>query len=139
MKSDVSSLSSLELLRKDYKQWANNKMTYGMASVPLSIENWLKKDKEIAKACDFYMKENNLEMLLVMTAYMEGSFKRELIVIAPDKKFLDSFIDRLNDAGLELTTYPVELKSNLHLATFNQGGLGFSRKKIQPLIEIYLA
>jgi len=138
MKSDVSALSSNELLRKDYKQWANKKMTYGMASVPLSIENWLKKDKEIASACGLYMKENDLEMMLVMTAYMEGSFKRELIVIAPDKTFLDSFIQMLNDAGLELTNYTTELKSNLQLAVFNQGGLGFSRKKIQPLIEAFL-
>ena len=50
------------------------------------------------------MKENDLEMMLVMTAYMEGSFKRELIVIAPDKNFLDSFILMLNNAGLELTS-----------------------------------
>ena len=138
MKSDVSALSSGELLRKDYKQWVNKEMTYGMASVPLSIENWLKKDKEIGKSCDDYMKDNHLEMLLVMTAYMEGSFKRELIVIAPDKNFLDSFILMLNDAGLELTTYPKALKSDHYLAAFNQGGLGFSRKKIQPLIEDFL-
>lgn len=138
MKSDVSALSSSELLRKDYKQWANKKMTYGMASVPLSIENWLKKDNDIANACDVCMKENDLKMMLVMTAYMEGSFKRELIVITPDKEFLDSFNTMLNNAGLELTTYPTELNSNLHLAVFNQGGLGFSRKKIQPLIEAFL-
>ncbi len=138
MKSDVSALSSTELLRKDYKQWANEKMIYGMASVPLSIENWLKKDKKIAKACDIYMKENDLEMMLVMTAYMEGSFKRELIVIAPDKEFLDAFNTMLNDAGLKLTVYPTALNSNLHLSVFNQGGLGFSRKKIQPLIEDFL-
>lgn len=138
MKSDVSALSSSELLRKDYKQWANKKMTYGMASVPLSIENWLKKDSNIEKACSAYMKENNLDMLLVMTAYMEGSFKRELIVIAPDKEFLNLFNKMLNDAGLGLTAYPKDLQSDLHLAAFHQGGLGFSRKKIQPLIEGYL-
>ncbi|MCD6544639.1 MAG: DHH family phosphoesterase [Flavobacteriaceae bacterium] len=138
MKSDVSALSSQELLRKDYKQWANKKMAYGMASVPLSIENWLQKDDDIAKACDIYMKENNLDMLLVMTAYMEDSFKRELIVIAPDKEFLDTFNTMLNETGLELTPYPKELKSDLNLAVFNQGGLGFSRKKIQPLIEAFL-
>jgi len=138
MKSDVSALSSGELLRKDYKQWANKKMTYGMASVPLSIENWLKKDKEIGRSCDAYMKENDLEMMLVMTAYMEGSFKRELIVIAPDKNFFDSFILMLNNAGLELTTYAKKLKSDLYIAAFDQGGLAFSRKKIQPLIEEFL-
>lgn len=138
MKSDVSALSSIDLLRKDYKQWANPKMTYGMASVPLSIANWLKKGEDIADACSDYMKENELEMLLVMTAYVEDSFKRELIVVAKSEDFMKGFISMLNEKGLELSNYSTQLDSTLPIATFNQGGLGFSRKKIQPLIEAFL-
>ena len=90
------------LLRKDYKQWANKVLTYGMSSVPLSINDWLKKDKNIAQACDAYMTDNNLELLLVMTAYVEDGFKRELIVIANNSTFLDKFSSMLNTAGLDL-------------------------------------
>jgi exopolyphosphatase len=138
MKSDVSALSSTDLLRKDYKQWANPKMTYGMASVPLSIADWLKKGEDIAAACNEYMDDNELKMLIVMTAYVEGSFKRELIVVAKDEEFLANFVSMLNKSGLELTAYPTELKSIQPIAVYNQGGLGFSRKKIQPLIEAFL-
>jgi len=138
MKSDVSALSSTDLLRKDYKQWANHKMTYGMASVPLSIADWLKKGEDIAAACNEYMDDNELKMLIVMTAYVEGSFKRELIVVAKDEEFLANFVSMLNKSGLELTAYPTELKSIQPIAVYNQGGLGFSRKKIQPLIEAFL-
>ncbi len=138
MKSDVSALSSTDLLRKDYKQWANPKMTYGMASVPLSIAEWLKKGENIATACNEYMDDNKLEMLIVMTAYVEESFKRELIVVAKDEEFLANFVSMLNKSGLELTAYPTELKSIQPIAVYNQGGLGFSRKKIQPLIEAFL-
>ena len=138
MKSDVSALSSTDLLRKDYKQWASQTFTYGMSSVPLSINDWLAKNDKIAQACDGYMVENNLDLLLVMTAYVDESFKRELIIVAPDLNFLDNMINMFNDEGLELTTYPVELKCKKAIATFNQAGLGFSRKKVQPLIEEFL-
>ncbi len=137
MKSDVSSLDSRDLLRKDYKQWVNKKLTYGMSSVPLSIEDWLKKDEEISKAGEAYMKENSLDLLLIMTAYVQNGFKRELIVINSDAKLLSDFNNMLNQAGLELTDYPQKLESAKPIATFNQGGLGFSRKKIQPLIEAF--
>ena len=138
MKSDVSALSSTDLLRKDYKQWANPKMTYGMASVPLSIAEWLTKGEDIAAACNEYMDDNSLEMLIVMTAYVEGSFKRELIIVSKDEEFLANFVSMLNKEGLELSDYPTQLTSSRPTVTFNQGGLGFSRKKIQPLIEAFL-
>ena len=138
MKSDVSSLSSIDLLRKDYKQWANSKMTYGMASVPLSIADWLNKDKNITSACDTYMKDNNLDMLIVMTAYVNEKFNRELIIMTQDNSFINDFVNMLNIAGLELSEYNKEFTSENEVKVFNQGGLGFSRKKIQPLIETFL-
>ena len=138
MKSDVSVLNSTDLLRKDYKQWANPKMAYGMASVPLSIAEWLKKGEDMGAAFTNYMDKNNLELLVIMTAYVEGSFKRELIVVAKGDEFLANFVSMLNKAGLELTDYSTQIRANLPIATFHQGGLGFSRKKIQPLIEGFL-
>ena len=138
MTSDVSALSSTDLLRKDYKQWTNENLTYGMSSLPLSLDDWLTKDNEITKACEGYMQRNSLDLLLVMCAYVKNGFKRELVVIAPNLGFLNSFNAMLNNAGLDLSNYSVELKSKNAIATFNQGGLGFSRKKIQPLIEAFL-
>ena len=138
MKSDVSALNSTDLLRKDYKQWANPKMTYGMASVPLSIAEWLKKGEDMGAAFTNYMEENNLELLVIMTAYVEGSFKRELIVVSKGEEFLSNFVSMLNKAGLELSDYPTQITAKLPIASFNQGALGFSRKKIQPLIEAFL-
>ncbi|RUA24722.1 MAG: hypothetical protein DSY76_07465 [Bacteroidetes bacterium] len=138
MKSDVSALNSTDLLRKDYKQWANPKMTYGMASVPLSIAEWLKKGEDMGAAFTNYMEENGLELLIIMTAYVEDSFKRELIVVSKGEEFLSNFVSMLNKAGLELSDYPTQITAKLPIASFNQGALGFSRKKIQPLIEAFL-
>ena len=138
MKSDVSTLDSRDLLRKDYKQWTKPSFTYGMSSVPLSINDWLQKDSKITSACEAYMQENSLNLLLVMTAYVNDGFNRELIIIAPDFIFLDKFYIMLNNAGLGLSNYSVELKSDKAILTLNQAGLGFSRKKIQPLIEDFL-
>lgn len=138
MKSDVSALSSIDLLRKDYKQWATSEFTYGMSSLPLSIEDWLAKDQKITDACEQYMKENSLNLLVVMTAYVKDGFNRELIVIASNQTFINDFATMLNAEGVDLTAYSKELKSNNAIATFNQGGLGFSRKKIQPLIETFI-
>ena len=138
MKSDVSALNSTDLLRKDYKQWASPKMTYGMASVPLSIAEWLKKGEDMGVAFTNYMAENSLELLVIMTAYVEGSFKRELIVVAKDEEFLANFVSMLNKSGLELSEYPTQVQAKFPIKTFYQGALGFSRKKIQPLIEAFL-
>ena len=138
MKSDVSALSSIDLLRKDYKQWASEKLTYGMASVPLSIADWLNKDTDIAAACETYMKDNSLDMLIVMTAYVADGFKRELILLSNNINISKDLINLFNIKGLDLSSYKTELKSENEISVFNQGGLGFSRKKIQPVIESYI-
>jgi hypothetical protein len=58
--------------------------------------------------------------------------------MSKDASFLNDFNSMLNKNGLDLSNYKTELKSTNAIATFNQGGLGFSRKKIQPLIELFL-
>ena len=138
MKTDVSALSSEDLLRKDYKQW-NTAKQYGMSSVPLSIEDWLEKDENFAEATDKYIDENNLDFLVIMTAFVKDGFNRELIVTAKNDEFAKKLSDFLNTKGLDLVEYQKEIPSfKYKLYSFTQKALAFSRKKVQPFIEEFL-
>ncbi len=139
MKSDVSALNTTDLLRKDYKQWTS-KITYGMSSVPIPIEEWLKKDNNITLSTDKYIDDKGLELLIIMTAFVNNNgFNRELIVTGKNATQVNDICKFLNDKDLQLEPYPVEIqKNNYETKTFVQKNLALSRKKVQPLIEEFL-
>ncbi|HAK46023.1 MAG TPA: hypothetical protein DCO79_08920 [Spirochaeta sp.] len=134
-KFNVSSLESYDLLRKDYKEWIMNTTKCGIASVLLSVDEWLKKDHALPEAFGRYLKERKLDVLLAMSAYTNPDFNRNLVVYVPDdanQKIVINFLEEA-DLGLELieTEYPASDK----LVFYSQGNLGISRKKLQPLLN----
>lgn len=134
-KFNVSSLNSYDLLRKDYKEWVMGSTKCGIASVLLSVEQWLEKDNDLPAAFSRYLKERELDVLFAMSAYTNPDFNRNLVVYVRDdslQKFVINFLEE-SDLGLDLieTDYPESDK----LVFYTQANLGISRKKLQPMLS----
>jgi exopolyphosphatase len=133
-KFNVSSLGSYDLLRKDYKEWQMGSVKLGIGSVLLPVEDWAAKDPEIASACDRYLKERKLDVLLSMNAFTSPGFTRQLVIYIPDSSLRDKTVAFMegSDLGLER----LEINSSGDSCIFyNQKNLGISRKKLQPLLK----
>lgn len=119
-KSNVSSLSTYELLMRDYKEyeWPTQSRHFptlkvGLSTVPLGLKPWIAKEPEgwetLMNDTEQYMQEGTLDIEGILTTYRsekKGKHKRQLaIIVRPggvirDPQEARSVFDRLV-AGLE--------------------------------------
>jgi len=138
MKMDVSTLSLLELLRKDYKQWTATHCNYGIASVPLSLHQWLQRDPQAGPVITSYMQTNRLSLFFIMTAYVDVEFNREMVICCEQKQHLAALEKLFNDSGLQLTELDEMPETLYSCKSYQQAGLTFSRKKVQPIVADFI-
>ncbi|GAA5983340.1 hypothetical protein JCM10908_000247 [Rhodotorula pacifica] len=99
-KEDVSHLSGYDLLRRDYKEYHESSIRYGLSTVPLSLSTWLEKfadstsspEEAIGNLVDEvrqWMDERDLALAGVLTSYTHikksgatGSRRREVLLVA---------------------------------------------------------
>lgn len=132
-KFNVSSLGTEDLLRKDYKEWKLGEVQVGIGSVLLPIADWLKKESDLAGAMDAFASSRNLDVLIAMNAYTSPSFTRELVVYCPKQDLREQLLSFLANSDLQLSE--ISGSSSPALALYAQGNLGYSRKKLQPLLS----
>lgn len=139
-KFNVADLSTADLLRKDYKEYVAGSLRYGMSSVLLSIEDWKKKDKGLAKALTAYAQDRKLQVLVVMNAYTEPKFTRELVVYSPDAALFAKLSAWLAaaDLGLAAVPGPADAPTSSY-GWYSQANESYSRKKLQPPLQDALA
>ncbi|MEN8140899.1 MAG: DHHA2 domain-containing protein [Thermodesulfobacteriota bacterium] len=134
-KFNCSDLSTPDLLRKDYKQWQLGAINCGIGSVLMPVVDWLAKDNELAQAFSDFAAERGLDVLLAMNAYTNPGFSRDLVIFATSQEAHDKLLAELKDKGLELTSLDVKLAGAI--SCHNQGNLGISRKKLQPILAAF--
>jgi len=85
-KSDVGSLSTTDLLRRDYKQyewecsWTASKTTVhiGLSTVPLGLKPWLSRDRDTFwQSVDAYVDSRGLDVLGILTSFRGESKKKK--------------------------------------------------------------
>jgi exopolyphosphatase len=96
-KFDVSSLSTYQLLLRDYKEYnyptsstSYPSLRIGLSTVPLGLKAWLKEKEAKAgwngllEGVDGYMAERQLDLEGILTSYQsdKGKHKREIAIIA---------------------------------------------------------
>jgi exopolyphosphatase len=135
-KFNVSSLGSYDLLRKDYKEWQLGSVKCGIGSVLQSVEAWIKKDPALVEACDRYLKERGLDVLLAMNAFTAPGFTRQIVVYIPDEQLRSQTISFLEASDLGLTAIETGDQVDKSCSAFyDQKNLGISRKKLQPILK----
>jgi len=103
-KFNVESLTTIDLLRKDYKQWQLGKTACGIGSVLMPVSKWSRRDPGLAKAFVDFATGRSLDILLAMNAYTEPDFQRDLVIYARSQEMHDRLLSELQTKGLELTT-----------------------------------
>ncbi len=135
-KFNTSSLSTTDLLRKDYKEWELGGKKCGFSSALLPVSDWIKKDKSIASNIHDYFKRKKLDILFIMIAYTEPEFTRELILFSDDEKLRKNIIKCMNDLKLEVIKGVKNPDNRTEI--FAQKNAAYSRKKLQPVIQEFL-
>ncbi len=133
-KFNVSSLTSYDLLRKDYKDWKMGEVICGIASVLMSAEDWKKKDPDLKKSFGKYAAEKKLDILLAMNAFTQASFTRHLGVFVPDPDLRGKLLPFLENSNLGLEKLDSISEDN-GVVFYNQKNLEMSRKKLQPVLN----
>lgn len=134
-KFNVSSLSSRDILRKDYKEFQFGKLTCGISSTLLSFDQWISKDAKLPQAFKDFAAGQKLDILIAMGAYTDPDFKREMAVYSEDAELRKQVASCLNDAGTQLSPYAGSLPANSEAVDFyTQRDLSKSRKKVQPIL-----
>ncbi|MCX7787972.1 MAG: DHH family phosphoesterase [Spirochaetes bacterium] len=131
-KFNVSDLTTADLLRKDYKEYMAGKIRYGMSTVLISLDTWKKKDPLLQRELEAYRRERKLDLLVVMIAYTEPKFQRELVLSGESETLIASLVEYLNAKGAQLV--PIGFPGG-----YTQGNAEYSRKKLQPLVQEFLA
>ncbi|KAI9015163.1 hypothetical protein BC832DRAFT_589616 [Gaertneriomyces semiglobifer] len=139
-KMDITHLSARDLLRKDYKQWQADGSRYGISSVTWDFQSWINRDgaENIAAECLEWMKANDLDILVVMTAFDHGNgfggFCRELVI------FFKGIVQEDLLKALEATELELERTGTMpaNAVWYRQGNIKCSRKQVQPILNAIL-
>ena len=137
-KFNAGSLSTFDLLRKDYKEWHAGKIKYGISSVPLSVEAWIAKDDKLVEGFRNYAEARALNVLLAMNFYDKPRFSRQLVIYSDNDALHKEIVATFNNADVQLEPieqYVRHADNAQTLLFFTQHNIRMSRKKLQPLLE----
>ena len=139
-KFNVAALETGDLLRKDYKEYQFGAVRCGIASVLLPIAQWLEKDPDIAASLAQFAARQQLDLLLAMNAFTDPEFRRELVVWAADRQLRERVLAFLaaSELGLQAIDHP-GVPGSAEVVLFSQANAAYSRKKLQPLLQDFLA
>ena len=138
-KFNTASLSTTDLLRKDYKEWKMGNKMCGFSSALLPAVKWLAKDGSISGNITAYCKSKNLDILFIMIAYTEPEFTREMIIFSEDGTLRKEIIKCMNDNDLQLEPLSgIKNPDSIQMDIFAQKNTAYSRKKLQPVIQDFL-
>ncbi|GAA5854245.1 hypothetical protein JCM8547_001751 [Rhodosporidiobolus lusitaniae] len=164
-KNDVAWMSGRDLLRRDYKEYVEGSLRYGLSTVPLGLNVWLEKaqGKEGGEKWDLvlsetraWMKERGLVLAGVLTSYThvkrksgkEGKHRRELVLVAAEgygEKLQGVFEGVERDEVLQLEEWKdVEYYGGRMEGTteegekwkvWQQGNVKATRKQVAPVLK----
>lgn len=152
-KKNIGDLTLNEILKKDYKQWAEGGIELGISSVVKCLEFLANKADEgqggsnIEGELERFMSERKLELFAIMTTSSseDGQFRRELLLQTNAPRFssaLTWFADRATIAfqleEMLIADYPTSQTSGIDKAwrrTWLQKDVSKSRKQVAPLLR----
>eukprot|EP00850_Spirogloea_muscicola_P014812 SM000109S14126 [mRNA] locus=s109:47652:51026:+ [translate_table: standard] len=142
-------LSTRDLLRRDYKQWAmgagaqnrkGEQLNVGVSAVGIPLSEFLDRDSNVSHELQSYFDDQNLQVLIVMTFYYtpNKNFKRELAIKSSVPGLLDNLCTYLTSDECDLKLRPISVQGLPEKArAFTQGNVSASRKILQPLLVTF--
>lgn len=151
-KKDVSSLTGLEILRKDYKEWTPEAQStdanletgkIGISSVVKSIEWLYKTYDDFENDMKTWGEERHLDVMVVMCSYVNpdnGSFCRDILLWSPLNTLPKKIDETIQEISQQLELRPLEMvkPSNSGIHFFHQFNTKLSRKQVAPLLKLHI-
>lgn len=162
LRSDVSMLTTEQLLQRDTKFSINNNAPHAIASLPISLQQLHKQDTSYIKALDQYCQQHKLSFVIVLTSYKnkeKDQHERQLLVYMPynsssDKliQYITSQLESNDTLKLQRIEHPqqqstqgqvlldtsglTQQQSNKsHIVAYNQCNIAATRKQVLPLVD----
>jgi exopolyphosphatase len=141
VKSQVDSMSSKDILRRDYKQFEVNGYRIGTSSVTWHFLGWAERDsaQQIVDTANEFADQRQLDMEVIFTAFdhgAEGGYRRQLAVVVknPELKSVQDALEQ--DTQSQLTRIDLLNKETQgNLVFYDQGNVKMSRKQVWPLLK----
>ncbi|KAK9463969.1 uncharacterized protein V1516DRAFT_669161 [Lipomyces oligophaga] len=142
-KRDVDSFSLRDLMRKDYKEWADDQ--YPSLGIESSVKSlaWALNKFTVSgfiEGVQMWAKERNLDVMAYMDSYLddEHKFHRDLLVYANTdrgKSVVDKFLPKA-ETEFELVSRESWTNGMQNVWMWEQRNLTASRKQVAPLLRL---
>ncbi|XP_067654227.1 uncharacterized protein [Haliotis asinina] len=137
-KTDVSGLSSEDLLKKDVKFLVGASLSIAMCSVMMSAQDFLHREDVVA-ALGSFTAENSVDAIVMMLlSTPKGQPQRELAVYSPQRIYRQQIADVLECCSSPSLMLETISDGPDDIAVFNQGNVQASRKKVMPILKAFL-
>lgn len=134
-KNDISGLTPTMLLSKDFKEYLDGDILYGISSLPSEVE-WNLEDLElVGKNIQKYAYERNLTYLILLMFSNDPQSKRKILVYSPSIDLLRAFdAYAQTDETLKNILIPSSFSETFQ-ACFYRTEKFIARKQLQPLLD----
>lgn len=133
-KNDITGLTHAMLLSKDFKEYLDGPILYGISSLPSSISWWIEDESTISSILEKYTKDRNLAyLILLMNNPDPNGPKRKIIVYSPSTNLLKAF-DAYAEGDEALHNVLMPAQSDEHLSYYLAVKF-VARKQLQPLFH----
>lgn len=134
-KNDVSGLTPKMLLSKDFKEYLDGEILYGISSLPPTVQWHLEDFELISQDIQKYASEKNLAYLILFLSSNEPLIKRRVFVYSPSIDLLDAFDTYVQtDEVLNNLLIPVLFEKELQICSYKTEK-PLARKQFQPLLH----
>lgn len=135
-KNDISGLTPAMLLSKDFKEYLDGELLYGISSIPSSVSWWAEDIATIKPILEKYASERELSFLILLMANNdpEGP-KRKIIVYSLSPELMQGFVTYVQaDEALNKILIPGPVSNDDQVSLYWTEKL-IARKQLQPLFH----
>lgn len=135
-KNDVSNLSPTMILSKDFKEYSDGDILYGISSIASSVQ-WNLDDLEtVGEHIQKYALDRKLTYLMLLMSSSDPLAKRKVLVFSPSIDHLKAFDEYVRtDEVLKDILIP-EIFSEKFRVCFYKTTKPIARKQLQPLLHL---
>lgn len=138
---NVGMFKGRDLLLRDYKEYYQGKFHWGIAVIPLALNEMVSREADRGLPINSFVKDQSLDVLILMFFNNTVGFNRQLVVFWPDAGGQKQLCTALQNGGLDLCSikeFDVEEFASQDIRCYEQGNSSLSRKAVQPLVANFL-
>lgn len=134
-KNDISDLTPTMLLSKDFKEYLDGNILYGISSLPSAVQ-WNLEDLElVGENIQKHAQDRNLTYLILLMSSNEPQIKRKILVYSSSIELLRAFNEYVQTDGVLKNILISSSFSETFQVCFYQTEKPIARKQLQPLFH----